>query len=543
MQSVMCCHGSKIKVGKLRRLGFLGLMSLQSRQVGLMTSTFASEVWQGQAERPLEGRTRPKVQAFAQRVQDLRGFEHLQQLPATVTSKASYGLWVDVNGPGGEATGLIHLSEMDQDLDSFELGQEMMVDVVYVEKERGHLGLSLRPQSRSTSSSSSQEVQPTIPTDIYACEWLEATVAGFSENEHEGVFVDVLARPSFPKSSGFVPAARIDLPRRDLKSFFKAGDQVHVRVLGKSNGMLQLSMKGGLEDIKADLEAQLQSWKRFGTTSNTEEVPLKQGQNLLPFASLSSSEWLDGQVLQAASYGIYVTVEPPTGGERCWGLVHLSEFSEEMLETDLGPGAEVQVRVVSVDQQHNRLFLSARQATSGAGSAKQSMWLEGRVEEVHSYGLTLRTPAGRGLLYVTELDEYTEDPSSSFAPGDLLRVRVMDRMEEDLLALSMKTPEEVQSKETPLFEEPLPNAQDLQIRAMRQRLKDYLGISPQQPLTAQVQAETPFGLLLNVAHPDGKEPSQGLLVGPTEDLRTGQQLQVLLLSVDTHRGVLMVSRS
>eukprot|EP00434_Breviolum_minutum_P012768 symbB.v1.2.011252.t1/scaffold748.1/size165754/6 len=113
-------------------------------------------------------------------------------------------------------------------------------------------------------------------------------------------------------------------------------------------------------------------------------------------------------------------------------------------------------------------------------------------------------------------------------------------MEEDLLAFSMKTPEVAQSKEIPPFEEeePLPNAQDLQIR----RLKDYLGISPQEPLTAQVQAETPFGLLLNVAHPDGKEPSQGLLVGPSEELRTGQQLQVKLLSVDTHRGVLMVGK-
>ena len=33
--------------------------------------------------------------------------------------------------------------------------------------------------------------------------------------------------------------------------------------------------------------------------------------------------------------------------------------------------------------------------------------------EVHSYGLTLRTPAGRGLLYVTELDEYVEARDSS----------------------------------------------------------------------------------------------------------------------------------
>ena len=62
-----------------------------------------------------------------------------------------------------------------------------------------------------------------------------------------------------------------------------------LRLRAYSIWRLQLSMKGGLEDIKADLEvgkccdpvvssgsnwkmqAQLQSWKRFGTTSNTED--------------------------------------------------------------------------------------------------------------------------------------------------------------------------------------------------------------------------------------------------------------------------------
>lgn len=39
---------------------------------------------------------------------------------------------------------------------------------------------------------------------------------------------------------------------------------------------------------------------------------------------------------------------------------------------------------------------------------------------------------------------------------------------------------------------------------MRQRLKDYLGVSPKRRLRAQVQAETPFGLLLDVSHPDGE---------------------------------------
>lgn len=38
----------------------------------------------------------------------------------------------------------------------------------------------------------------------------------------------------------------------------------------------------------------------------------------------------------------------------------------------------------------------------------QSAQLQWPSAEVHSYGLTLRTPVGRGLLYVTELDEYVE---------------------------------------------------------------------------------------------------------------------------------------
>jgi len=547
MQSMMC-HGPKNKAGKLRRLGILGLVSLQSRQVSL---TFAPEAWQGGGRvdfRPLERRTsRARVQALAQSIQDLTIFENLQRLPAKVNRKASYGLWVDVNGPGGEeATGLIHLSEMDQELDSFRVGQEVMVDVVYVEPARGHLGLSMQTRSWSTSSSSyRQEVQEVQPTDVYACEWLQATVAGVSD-EKEGVFVE-LERPSLPKS-GFVSADLIDLPRRDLKRFFKAGDPVHVRVLGKSTGMLQLSMKGGAEDIKADLEAQLRSWRHLEASSlmskDYAEEPLKERQDLSPFATLKTSEWLKGHVVQSASYGIYVSVQPPQGGDSCWGLVHLSEFSDEKEMKKVAPGAEVQVRVIAVDQPNGRLFLSAKEGAD-SDSMASGEWLNGTVEQVHSYGLTLQTPAGRGLLYLTEFKDYIEDPVSKFACGDTLRVRVLDDlMEEDLLAFSMKTPEVAQSKEIPPFEEeePLPNAQDLQIRAMRQRLKDYLGISPQEPLTAQVQAETPFGLLLDVAHPDGKEPSQGLLVGPSEELRTGQQLQVKLLSVDTHRGVLMVGR-
>ncbi|CAJ1404276.1 unnamed protein product [Effrenium voratum] len=169
-------------------------------------------------------------------------------------------------------------------------------------------------------------------------------------------------------------------------------------------------------------------------------------------------------------------------------------------------------------------------------------WLEGTVEEALDYGLRVRTSSGEGLIYATELEEYLEDARSSYVPGDVVRVRSMGEMEEGLLALTMKPAAPEVSEPWDETEEEA-SEQDLQIRALRQRLRDFLGVSPNRPLPAEVHGETPFGTLLSVGHPDGGEPGQGLLLGPAEDLRSGQQLQVRLVSVDTHRGVLTVTRS
>eukprot|EP00913_Durusdinium_trenchii_P004737 g4399.t1 len=268
-----------------------------------------------------------------------------------------------------------------------------------------------------------------------------------------------------------------------MKSFFKIGDQVHVRLLSKSDGMLQLSMKGGANDIKADLEAQLRNLETskarkscaIGLRYCVDLEPSTQVQraarrhDLSAFASMATSQWMDGRIVQIASYGVYVSVEPP-GGDAHWGLACISaNFQVRSLR---------KVRVALVDQENGRLALSARPLMAGSDPTAnaEDSFLMGVIEEVHSYGVTLTTPMGRGLLYSTELEEYVEDASSKFAVGEELQVR-----------------------------ESLPTAQDLQIRAMRKRLKDYLGISPQEPLRAQVQAETPFGLLLDVSHPDGRE--------------------------------------
>eukprot|EP00439_Symbiodinium_sp_Y106_P064560 s4351_g10.t1 len=104
------------------------------------------------------------------------------------------------------------------------------------------------------------------------------------------------------------------------------------------------------------------------------------------------------------------------------------------------------------------------------------------------------------------------EPETAFAVGQKVSVRILGEMEEGLLALSMKAPTD---EGVPLEEavwhfleeatDPLDatDMQDLQIRALRNRLKDFLGISPDTQLHAEVQGDTPFGAMLSVSHPDG----------------------------------------
>ena len=49
-----------------------------------------------------------------------------------------------------------------------------------------------------------------------------------------------LDHPSLPRE-GFVSSERIDLPKEMLQSFFKVGDEVHVRVLSSTGEPLDSS--------------------------------------------------------------------------------------------------------------------------------------------------------------------------------------------------------------------------------------------------------------------------------------------------------------
>jgi len=68
-------------------------------------------------------------------------------------------------------------------------------------------------------------------------------------------------------------------------------------------------------------------------------------------------------VYSTASFGVFVSVEPPGGGRAARGLVHIMDIKDgfvEKTEDEVEIGQEVQVRVKAVDIDAGRLDLSMK---------------------------------------------------------------------------------------------------------------------------------------------------------------------------------------
>ena len=139
---------------------------------------------------------------------------------------------------------------------------------------------------------------------------------------------------------------------------------------------------------------------------------------------------LKGQIRSVRDFGAFVDL----GGLD--GLVHVSEISWQRVDdptTVLAPGDEVEVVVLKVDWEKNRISLSLRAlepdpwedlpARFPVGSSH-----EGIVQRVADYGAFVELAPGLdGLVHVSELDwKRVSDPNSAVAPGDRVRVRVLE---------------------------------------------------------------------------------------------------------------------
>jgi len=217
--------------------------------------------------------------------QDLSGFEYVRAshwLQGTVVRASPRGVWVDVADGGARVA-----SDLTEALIS---PLEGVHSCTYLDAERTSNTWTLQPDGQMSWLCSDGGYAPPIKSITFRAigeegernivetdEWYSqlpsdnlerilaelrsmADTAGIQHNIQDSMQVWASGvKASAATARGLCSAEAVDVPSHELVCFFRQGRQVHVRVtsVNLEKGELGLSMKGGAEDIKADVEAQL----------------------------------------------------------------------------------------------------------------------------------------------------------------------------------------------------------------------------------------------------------------------------------------------
>ncbi|EOH80508.1 30S ribosomal protein S1 [Enterococcus malodoratus] len=244
-----------------------------------------------------------------------------------------------------------------------------------------------------------------------------------------GLVVDVGVR-------GFVPASMIDDRFVDDFSTY-TGKTLKFKIIEiePSENRLILSHKAVVEAEKAEKKKEI-------------------------LADLYEGQVIKGQVARLTDFGAFIDL----GGID--GLVHVSEISHSHVAKPsdvLNVGDEVEVQVLSVDPEKERISLSIKANLPGPWTdieekAAPGSVLEGTVKRLTSFGAFVEIfPGVEGLVHISQIShKHIATPHEVLHEGDQVQVKVLEVHPEDhRVALSIKALEEKpeEAKAEPVEEE------------------------------------------------------------------------------------------
>lgn len=168
---------------------------------------------------------------------------------------------------------------------------------------------------------------------------------------------------------------------------------------------------------------------------------------LTPFQDISADDWQHGVVVRTASFGAFVTVTLDSGAEAT-GLVHISKIRDgfvDNVDDEVSVGQEVQVRILSVDVDANKMSLSMREDSGGRSNSASfrepadlsqfqriapDTWLTGKVARCAKFGAFVTVTAedgasADGLVHITQIrDGFVESVEEELSVGQEVQVRV-----------------------------------------------------------------------------------------------------------------------
>jgi small subunit ribosomal protein S1 len=215
---------------------------------------------------------------------------------------------------------------------------------------------------------------------------------------------------------GFLPASLVDIRRvQDLDEFMGQTLRCKVIELNRSRNNVVLSRRAVLEEERKEMRQAI-------------------------LDRLSPGDIVTGTISNIVDFGAFVDLDGIDG------LIHISELSwshvnhpSELLEI----GQEVQVKVLDIDRDRQRISLGLKQTQSDPWQEvldrhDQGDVIEGKVTKVVTFGAFIEiVPGVEGLVHISELAQHhVENPREIVSPGDEVKAKIIE-MDADRRRLSL----------------------------------------------------------------------------------------------------------
>lgn len=350
---------------------------------------------------------------------EVKNFEIGDHVKAQVTKVEEKQVLVSIEG--SKLDGIIPISELsslhiEKASDVVAEGEELDLEVSKVEEE----ALILSKRKFDAKNAWEQLKQKFETEEVFETE-IKDVVKG-------GLVVDLGVR-------GFIPASLVEEFFVEDFSDYK-GKQLSLKIveLDQEKNRLILSHRAVVEAEKG-----------------------KQKLNVLH--SLKPGQVLEGTVQRITDFGAFVDI----GGID--GLVHISQLSHTHVQKTsdvVEEGQKVQVKVISVDLDNERISLSIKDTLPGpweniAEKAPKGAVLEGVVKRLVPYGAFVEVfPAVEGLVHISQIShKHIGTPHEVLEEGQTIKVKVLDVNEVDQrLSLSLKELEEKEAEQYVDYELP-----------------------------------------------------------------------------------------
>ena len=329
-----------------------------------------------------------------------------------ITAITSNEILIDVQS---KADGLIAGRELEQinpqSLATFQIGEEILVYVLEPEDNNGHVVLSF---TRAQEEQDWEKVENSLETG----ETITTFVEGYNKG---GLLVPV------GQLRGFVPGS--------LVSVFREGDTG----APEDRWSEAIGKEIILKVIEVDRSRQRLILSERDAIGETREAIKDQ---LLD--NLAVGDRVSGYVSSLADFGAFVNIQGVDG------LVHLSELSWDHVDhpSDLVKvGQELEVEVISIDEEKRRIGLSMRRLQDNpwiekAEEIQEGQLIQGTITNLTDFGAFARIENTdlEGLIHISELSmDRVGHPSEVVSVGETLALRVISLdMERHRIGLSLE---------------------------------------------------------------------------------------------------------